>query len=82
MKLLHASIDLDAYRSDLLGDNLGWAILADPELSFRPVHRILNHLEDGPVVMLGSMVFEIDPATDDVFATDEEAMDSYYKEKK
>lgn len=81
MKLLHASVDIDAYRSDLLGDNLGWTILAEPGLSFRPVHRIENHLEDGPVIILDHTVFEIDPATDDVFRTDDAAMDSYYKEK-
>lgn len=81
IKVLVSMASLDAYRSDFSGERLGWTICADPALAFRPVHRIECHLEDGPVVVLGDTVFEVDPETDDVFNTDEEAMDAYYKHK-
>lgn len=81
IRTLLTSDDFDSYRSDFSGERLGWTIHSDPSLAFRPVHRIECHLEDGPVVILGDTVFEVDPDTDAVFVTDEQAMDAYYKGK-
>ena len=79
MKLLKVLLlDADEYQSELTGENLGWMILAKPVLAFRPVHRVLCHPLDGPVLILGDTVYEVDPETDDVFKSDSEAMDAYY----
>lgn len=84
MTLLHtfeSFAALNEYQSWLTGEDLGWAILSEPTKGFRPVHRIECHAEDGPVVILSMYVYEVDPDTDDVFRTDEEAMDAYYNRK-
>lgn len=84
MKIIHTIYSdsaMDEYRSGFTGENLGWTICADPSLAFRHVHRIEMHDEDGPVVVLGDTVFEVDPETDPVFRTDEQALDFYYAQK-
>ena len=79
MKALRVLLfDAADYEAELTGENLGWAILSRPTLSFRPVHRVQFHPTDGPVVILGDTVFEVEPATDDVFRSDDEAMNAYY----
>lgn len=77
--VLHNNALSERYRSGLSGEKLGWAVYHAPELAFRPVHRIEYHKEDGPVIILNDSVFEIDPDTDQVFRTDDEAMDAHYK---
>ena len=81
IRTIYSNETLDQYRSNTTGERLGWAILSDPARAFRPVHRIEFHEEDGPVIILGDSVFEVDPETDDVFGTDEEAMNAYYDRK-
>lgn len=83
MHLLRCLFDtkMDEYRSNLTGERLGWTIKSEPALAFRPVHRIEFHEEDGPVVILGDTIFEVDPDSDPVFLTDEDAMNAYYQTK-
>lgn len=76
MTFLHA-VDPDAYASELAGDFLGWAVFEAPD-AFRPVHRIRFHPIDGPIILAGSSVYEVDPDTTTVYATDDAAMDAYY----
>lgn len=83
MKILRVlPFAIEDYRSQLTRESLGWTIKSEPSLAFRPVHRIEFHAEDGPVVILGDTVFEVDPDTDAVFRTDEEALDAYYAAQK
>lgn len=81
LHVIHSATKVDEYRSGFSGERLGWTIHSAPALAFRPVHRIEMHIEDGPVVLLGDTVFEVDPETDEVFSTDDQALDAYYKKQ-
>ncbi len=74
-------MEMAEYRAMLIKDDLGW-VLYKSEKSFRPVHRVLNDPENGPVIIVGSEVLEVDPDVDAVFVDDIQALDAYYKEQK
>lgn len=79
MRLLHTVTpdEWSAYRAELVRMNLGWVIFKTPS-SFRPVHRVLMHPEDGPVIQVMDEIFEIDVETTEVFANEELAMVAHY----
>jgi hypothetical protein len=80
MRVLHELTEegWSEYRSELTGDKLGWLIFKS-DRTFVPVHRILMHPEDGPVLMIGHEVLEVDPeAVDAVYPTEDAARDAYY----
>ena len=67
----------DAYRAELTGEKLGWVIFRS-DRTFAPVHRVLMHPEDGPVLIIMGDVLEIDPDAVDVFPTEDAARDAIY----
>lgn len=81
-RLYHLSSDtaMDAYRDSLTGERLGWIIYQHPS-SFSPVHRVHLDPEVGPVVIFYDEVWEVDPDTDAVFLTEDEARDEFWKGK-
>lgn len=66
-----------AYRRELTGEKLGWVIFKHPA-SFVPVHRVLMHPEDGPIVIIDNEVLEVDPEACRLFADEESAREAYY----
>lgn len=81
MRVLHQLTDdgFDEYRSELTGEKLGWVIFLSDQ-TFVPVHRVLMHPEDGPVLMIMSEVLEVDPDDEnlELFASEEAARAAFY----
>lgn len=71
---------MDVYRSSCTGERLGWVIKQHPGC-FSPTHRVHFHPEDGPVVILYDEVWEVDPDTDDVFASEDEAREKFWEDR-
>lgn len=71
---------METYRDQLTGEFLGWVIYSAPG-SFVPVHRVHMHPTDGPVLLIGDEVYEVDENAD-VYGTEDEARDAYWEQKK
>jgi hypothetical protein len=65
------------YRSELVDGVLAWVVF-DSDESFSPVHEVVNHLDDGLVIIIGDQVFDIGDA--EVFTTKAQALAFHYKE--
>ena len=65
------------YQAELLRVDLGWVIFR-PSVSFVPVHRVLMHPQDGPVIMAKFNIYEVDPDTADIHPTEEAALAAFY----
>ena len=70
---------MDAYRSELTGERLGWTIHKTPA-AFKPAHCVLMHPEDGPVIIIAEEVFEV-PEDAELFADEDSAADAYWERK-
>jgi hypothetical protein len=71
---------MNTYRQALSGERIGWVIFKHPS-SFSPVHSVQFDPESGPVIVIYDEVWEVDPETDDVFATEDAARDKYWEQK-
>lgn len=67
------------YYGMMTGERIGFTIYKDPEQAFSPVHAILVHREDGPVIVVGENVLEVE-VEDDIYPTREDALDAYYSD--
>lgn len=65
------------YRVDLTGEILAWVLFVS-DGAFSPAHPVLNHKEDGPIIIVGGEVFEIDD--EPIYGTKEQALTAYYQE--
>lgn len=69
------------YRRECTGEKLGWVIYESGR-TFVKAHRIHFHPEDGPVLLIDDEVLEIDPDAQEVYRTEDDAKEAYYKEPK
>ena len=69
-------VDHAEYRSKLTGERLGWVAFRS-QASFALVHRVEIDPEEGPVILVGDEVYEID-CEDAVYPSDEAAREAYY----
>jgi hypothetical protein len=67
------------YRSDLVDGTLAWTVYR-AQSSFCPVHEVVNHIDDGLVIIVGDEVFSIDEAA--IYKTREQALSAYYQEQR
>jgi len=63
------------YSSALTGEKFGWIVHRSPH-SFNVAHEVQMHPEDGPVVVDGYDVIDVDDS-DEIFATREEALEAH-----
>lgn len=68
---------MNMYRHVCTGEKLGWVIFVS-DFTFIRVHRVYCHPEDGPVLLIGSDVYEVDPDDCDLYPTENAAKDAYY----
>lgn len=79
--IIHDNLSDEAmlnYRHECSQEKVGWVLLKT-DLTFCIAHRIYIHPEDGPVVLILDTVWEIDPDKHEVYRTEDEAKDAYYK---
>jgi len=65
------------YRSELVDGTLAWTVYRGTQ-SFSPVHEVVNHIDDGLIIIIGDEIFDIGETA--VYKTREEALAAYYHE--
>jgi hypothetical protein len=77
LRTIRTAAAIIRYRSELVDGTLAWCV-ARGQQSFAPVHEVVNHIDDGLVIIISDEIFDIGEAP--VYRTREEALAAYYHE--